>query len=40
MPGMYPGVSTSTTSGIPNALHLFTNRAPFWAAAESMIPPR
>ena len=40
VPGMYPGVSTSTSSGIPNASHLETNRAPFSDAAASSTPPR
>ena len=39
-PGMKPGVSTSTSSGSPNELHLRTNRAAFCAALASSTPPR
>src|SRR5213082_1310496 len=37
---MKPGVSTSTTSGRPNALQVRTNRAAFCAASASITPPR
>ena len=32
-------MSTSTTSGRPNALQVRTKRAPFWAEAASSTPP-
>lgn len=37
-PWRKPGVSTRTTSGIPNALHVRTNRAAFCEASASMTP--
>ena len=39
MPGRYPGMSTSTTSGTPNASHIRTNRAAFSADSRSRQPP-
>jgi hypothetical protein len=36
---MKPGVSTNTTSGMPNALHVRTNFAPLVAESESSTPP-
>ena len=35
---MKPGVSTSTTSGMPKRSHRFTNQAPFSDAGESITP--
>ena len=40
VPGMKPGVSTSTTSGIPYASHVSTNLAPFCEDSASSTPPR
>ena len=40
VPTMNPGTSCRNTSGIPNALHRFTNRAALSAESLSRIPPR
>ncbi len=40
VPGMKPGVSTSTTSGRPNALQVRTKRAPLLPDSASSTPPR
>ena len=39
VPGMKPGVSTNTSSGMPNALQVRTNFAPLEADSESSTPP-
>ena len=40
VPGMKPGVSTSTTSGSPKALQVRTKRAALEPESASRTPPR